>query len=207
MEYWANAVNPATAHARLPRVDRHHPAVLDPGRAAALRRILHLPVLEPVAEAGAEAASRVLHRRHRLTGDDRAAAQLGFGYSVVFIPTDAAAGLRPVPRAARRPRSRGHARQGDDRHLRLRRRERRARRGRVHAASHVLLHALRTTPRYLNPPPGYVTVPEFRKRVQAADVHRSATGSSSAINRIVAGTPEKVADAVGKWIEAAGTSA
>ena len=31
-------------------------------------------------------------------------------------------------------------------------------------------NALRTTPRYLNPP-GYVTVPEFRKRIQAADVH------------------------------------
>ena len=64
--------------------------------------------------------------------------------------------------------------------------------------------ALRTTPRYLNPP-GYVTVPEFRKRIQAADVHGQANWDDLvAINRIVAGTPEKVADAVGRWIEDAG---
>ena len=57
---------------------------------------------------------------------------------------------------------------------------------------------LRTTPRYLNPP-GYVTVPEFRKRITSADVHGSANWDDLvAINRIVAGTPEKVADAVGQ---------
>ena len=66
--------------------------------------------------------------------------------------------------------------------------------------------ALRTTPRYLNPP-GYTTVPEFRKRIQAADVHGSANWDDLvAINRIVAGTPEKVADAIARWIEDAGTS-
>jgi alkanesulfonate monooxygenase SsuD/methylene tetrahydromethanopterin reductase-like flavin-dependent oxidoreductase (luciferase family) len=67
-------------------------------------------------------------------------------------------------------------------------------------------NALRTTPRYLNPP-GYVTVPEFRKRAQAPDVHGSADWDDLvAINRIVAGTPEKVADAVGGWIEESGST-
>jgi alkanesulfonate monooxygenase SsuD/methylene tetrahydromethanopterin reductase-like flavin-dependent oxidoreductase (luciferase family) len=67
-------------------------------------------------------------------------------------------------------------------------------------------NALRTTPRYLNPP-GYVTVPEFRKRIQAADVHGSANWDDLvAINRIVAGTPEKVADAIGGWIEESGAN-
>ena len=67
-------------------------------------------------------------------------------------------------------------------------------------------NALRTTPRYLNPP-GYVTVPEFRKRIQAADVHGSSNWDDLvAINRIVAGTPEKVADAIGNWLEEAGSS-
>ena len=52
-----------------------------------------------------------------------------------------------------------------------------------------------------------MTVPEFRKRVQAPDVHGSANWDDLvAINRIVAGTPEQVADAVGGWIEAAGTN-
>jgi alkanesulfonate monooxygenase SsuD/methylene tetrahydromethanopterin reductase-like flavin-dependent oxidoreductase (luciferase family) len=64
---------------------------------------------------------------------------------------------------------------------------------------------LRTTPRYLNPP-GYVTVPEFRKRIQAADVHGTSNWDDLVtINRIVAGTPEKVADAVGNWLEEAGS--
>ena len=66
--------------------------------------------------------------------------------------------------------------------------------------------ALRTTPRYLNPP-GYVTVPEFRKRVQAPDVHGSANWDDLvAINRIVAGTPEQVADAVGAGSRRPGTN-
>ena len=65
---------------------------------------------------------------------------------------------------------------------------------------------LRTTPRYLNPP-GYVTVPEFRKRFTSADVHGSANWDDLvSINRIVAGTPERVADSIGRWIEEAGTS-
>jgi alkanesulfonate monooxygenase SsuD/methylene tetrahydromethanopterin reductase-like flavin-dependent oxidoreductase (luciferase family) len=59
--------------------------------------------------------------------------------------------------------------------------------------------ALRTTPRYLAPP-GYVTVPEFRKRVSGPDVHGSANWDDLvAFNRIVAGTPEKVADAIANW--------
>ena len=35
MEYWANAVNPATARARFRESHRHHPALLDRGRAPA----------------------------------------------------------------------------------------------------------------------------------------------------------------------------
>jgi alkanesulfonate monooxygenase SsuD/methylene tetrahydromethanopterin reductase-like flavin-dependent oxidoreductase (luciferase family) len=67
-------------------------------------------------------------------------------------------------------------------------------------------NALRTTPRYLNPP-GYVTVPEFRKRIQAADVHGTSNWEDLiTINRIVAGTAEKVADAIGVWLEEAGSS-
>jgi alkanesulfonate monooxygenase SsuD/methylene tetrahydromethanopterin reductase-like flavin-dependent oxidoreductase (luciferase family) len=52
-----------------------------------------------------------------------------------------------------------------------------------------------------------VTVPEFRKRIQAADVHGTSNWDDLVtINRIVAGTPEKVADAIGTWLEEAGSS-
>ncbi len=37
MEYWANAVNPATARVAVPRVDQRHPQVLEGRRAAELR--------------------------------------------------------------------------------------------------------------------------------------------------------------------------
>ncbi len=62
----------------LPRVDRHHPALLDRGRPAELQRgVLHLPLPQPVAEADAEAVPGVLHRRHRFARDDRAGGRAG----------------------------------------------------------------------------------------------------------------------------------
>jgi alkanesulfonate monooxygenase SsuD/methylene tetrahydromethanopterin reductase-like flavin-dependent oxidoreductase (luciferase family) len=66
--------------------------------------------------------------------------------------------------------------------------------------------SLRTTPRYLIPP-GYLTVPEFRRRISGPDVHGNANWDDlTSINRIVAGTPEKVADAIGRWAEEADVS-
>jgi alkanesulfonate monooxygenase SsuD/methylene tetrahydromethanopterin reductase-like flavin-dependent oxidoreductase (luciferase family) len=137
------------------------------------------------------------------------AAELGFGYSVVFIPTKVQ--LQVFDHFRERLAHHGHDPSPDKVTI-----------GPVLAyvadtdeqaeeefRPHVMYffeNALRTTPRYLNPP-GYVTVPEFRKRIQAADVHGSANWDDLiALNRIVAGTPEKVADALGRWIEEAGSS-
>ncbi len=136
------------------------------------------------------------------------AAELGFGYSVVFIPTEVQ--LKVFDQYRERLVAHGHdvtpnkvtigifAYVAENDQL--------AEQEFMPHLMYFFENALRTTPRYLNPP-GYVTVPEFRKRVQAADVHGSANWDDLvAINRIVAGTPEKVADAVGRWIEAAGTN-
>ena len=72
MEYWANPVNPATARERHQGIDRHHPEGLDAGRAdQPLRRFLHLSLSQSLAAAATEAASALLHRRHRQPGDDR----------------------------------------------------------------------------------------------------------------------------------------
>jgi alkanesulfonate monooxygenase SsuD/methylene tetrahydromethanopterin reductase-like flavin-dependent oxidoreductase (luciferase family) len=47
-----------------------------------------------------------------------------------------------------------------------------------------------------------VTVPVFRKRITSADVPGSADWESlTQINRFVAGTPEKVADAISNWVD------
>ena len=66
--------------------------------------------------------------------------------------------------------------------------------------------ALRTTPRYLCPP-GYVTVPEFRKRVQAPDVHGAPTGTTwSPSTASWRARPRRWPTRSGSWIEAAGTN-
>ena len=181
MEYWANAVNPADRPGPLPRVDRHHPAAAGP-RTARISysgdfytyRYLN-PWPKPMQKP---------HPECYIVGTGspetiELAAELGFGYSVVFIPTKVQ--LQVFDHFRERLAHHGHDPTPDKVTIggpRLCRRVRRAGRGGVPPARHVLLRErLRTTPRYLNPP-GYVTVPEFRKRIQAADVHGSRTGTT-----------------------------
>jgi alkanesulfonate monooxygenase SsuD/methylene tetrahydromethanopterin reductase-like flavin-dependent oxidoreductase (luciferase family) len=136
------------------------------------------------------------------------AAELGFGYTVVFIPTTAQ--LQVFDHFRERLAHHGHEPTPDKVTIGVMayvaESDRKAEEEFLPHVMYFFENALRTTPRYLNPP-GYVTVPEFRKRITSADVHGSANWDDLvAINRIVAGTPEKVADAIGRWIEEAGTS-
>jgi len=209
MEYWANAVNPATARARFREsLDIILHCWNDDGPQQYngefyTYRFLNpwpKPVQQPYPECyivGTGSPETI-----------ELAAELGFGYSVVFIPV--AQQLKVFDLYRERLVAHGHeatpdkvtigifAYVADDDAL--------AEREFMPHIMYFFQNALRTTPRYLNPP-GYVTVPEFRKRIQAADVHGSGNWEDVlAINRIVAGTPEKVADAVGRWIEDAGSS-
>jgi alkanesulfonate monooxygenase SsuD/methylene tetrahydromethanopterin reductase-like flavin-dependent oxidoreductase (luciferase family) len=136
------------------------------------------------------------------------AAELGFGYSVVFIPV--ATQLKVFDYYRARLVHHGHEATPDKVTIGVfayvAESDERAQEEFMPHIMYFFQNALRTTPRYLNPP-GYVTVPEFRKRIQAADVHGTANWDDLvAINRIVAGTPEKVADSVGRWIEDAGSN-
>ena len=73
MEYWANPDQPSDGARAAQGIDRHHPAGVDAGRAdQILRRVLHLSVPQSVAAAVPEAASALLHRRHRQPGNGRA---------------------------------------------------------------------------------------------------------------------------------------
>ena len=100
------------------------------------------------------------------------AAELGFGYSVVFIPTKVQ--LKVFDHFRERLAHHGHDPTPEQGHRRAcSPTSPRPTPGRGGVQPHVMYffeNNLRTTPRYLNPP-GYVTVPEFRKRIQAADVH------------------------------------
>ena len=209
MEYWANAVNPATARARFRESIDIILRCWTRGRPAELRRrLLHVPLPQPVAQADAEAAPRVLHRRHRLARDDRAGRRarlrlLGRVHpdrrcscrcSTTTASVSPTTATRPTPDKVTIG-VMAYVAETDAK-------------AEEEFMPHVMYffeNALRTTPRYLNPP-GYVTVPEFRKRIQAADVHGSAelgrprrrsTASSPA-------RPRRSPTPSATWIEEAG---
>lgn len=136
------------------------------------------------------------------------AAELGFGYSVVFIPIDAQLKAFQTYRASSE--SRGRTPAPDDLVIQVM----------AYVADtdseavsegkdHILYYfnnLMRTTPRYLLPP-GYVTTEEFRKRASAANVHGNTDWETLTANsRVVCGSPETVASAIERWVEEAGTS-
>jgi len=209
MEYWANAVNPATARARFREsLDIILHCWTDDGPRQYNGEFYTYRFLNPWPKPMQQPYPECYIVGTGSPETIELAAELGFGYSVVFIPV--ANQLKVFDQYRERLVAHGHdatpdkvtigifAYVADDDAL--------AEREFMPHVMYFFQNALRTTPRYLNPP-GYVTVPEFRKRIQAADVHGSANWEDVlAINRIVAGTPEKVADAVGRWIEDAGSS-
>ena len=209
MEYWANSVNPATARARF-------------------KESLDI-ILKCWNEDGPQGYSGDFYTYRYLnpwprpmqkpyppsyvvgTGSPETielAASLNMGYSVVFIPTTAQ--LKVFDTYRERMAHYGHEATPDKLTIGVMayvaETERQAQ---EEFRPHVLYFfedALRTTPRYLVPP-GYVTVPEFRKRLSGPDVHGSANWEELvALNRIVAGTPDQVADAIGNWVTEAGVS-
>ena len=209
MEYWANAVNPATARARFREsIDIILHCWTDDGPRSYEGDFYTYRYLNPWP--------RPLQQPHPEcyivgTGSPETielAAELGFGYSVVFIPRTVQ--LQVFDRYRERLAYHGHEPTPEKVAIGVMayvaESDARAEEEFLPHVMYFFENALRTTPRYLNPP-GYVTVPEFRKRIQAADVHGSANWDDLvAINRIVAGTPEKVADAIGGWIEESGSN-
>jgi alkanesulfonate monooxygenase SsuD/methylene tetrahydromethanopterin reductase-like flavin-dependent oxidoreductase (luciferase family) len=209
MEYWANAVNPATARARFREsLDVILKCWTEDGPMAYSGDFYTYRYLNPWPKPMQQPYPESFIVGTGSPETIELAAQLGFGYSVVIIPI--AAQLKTFDLYRERLAFHGHevtpdkltigvfAYVDDD--------EERAKAEFLPHLMYFFENALRTTPRYLNPP-GYVTVPEFRKRVQAADVHGTSNWDDLvAINRIVAGTAEQVADAVGRWIEEAATT-
>jgi alkanesulfonate monooxygenase SsuD/methylene tetrahydromethanopterin reductase-like flavin-dependent oxidoreductase (luciferase family) len=209
MEYWANAVNPATARARF-------------------RESLDV-ILKCWTQDGPQSYSGDFYTYRYLnpwpkpmqkpyppsyivgTGSPETielAAELGMGYSVVFIPTTAQ--LKVFDHYRDRLAHHGHEVTPDKVTIGVMayvaEDDKTAEEEFMPHVMYFFETALRTTPRYLNPP-GYVTVPEFRKRISSADVHGSADWDELVqFNRIIAGSPEKVADAIAEWIEEAGTN-
>ena len=209
MEYWANSVNPATARARFREgLDVIFQAWTQPGPTAYAGEFYNYRYLNPwptphqkphppayIVGSGSEETVEL-------------AAELGLGYSVVFIPTSAQ--LKVFDRYRERLAHHGH--DIDRKKLTfgvmayVAETDKQAEEEFMPHCMYFFETALKTTPRYLIPP-GYVTVPEFRKRLSGPDVHGNANWDDlTAINRIVAGSPEKVADSIANWAEEADVS-
>jgi alkanesulfonate monooxygenase SsuD/methylene tetrahydromethanopterin reductase-like flavin-dependent oxidoreductase (luciferase family) len=209
MEYWANAVNPATARARFREsIDVILRCWTEDGPQSYTGDFYTYRYLNPWPKP-----IQKPHPECYIVGTGspetiELAAELGFGYTVVFIPTKAQ--LKVFEHFRERLAHHGHEPTPDKVTVGVMayvaETDAKAEEEFMPHVMYFFENALRTTPRYLNPP-GYVTVPEFRKRIQAADVHGTSNWDDLvAINRIVAGTPEKVADAIGNWLEEAGSS-
>jgi alkanesulfonate monooxygenase SsuD/methylene tetrahydromethanopterin reductase-like flavin-dependent oxidoreductase (luciferase family) len=209
MEYWANSVNPATARARFREsIDVILKCWTQDGPQQYHGDFYSYRYLNPWP--------RPVQQPHPPafivgTGSPETielAAELGLGYSVVFIPT--VAQLKVFDHYRERLAHHGHEVTPDKVTIGIfayvAETEEKAKEEFMPHVMYFFEKALRTTPRYLIPP-GYVTVPEFRKRITSADVHGNANWDDLvAFNRIIAGTAEQVADAVGTWIEEAATT-
>jgi len=215
MEYWANAINPATGRERMRE---------------ALEIILQAWTSDgPTSYYGKYYTYRYLnpwprpmqqpHPKCYLVGSGspeivELAAELGFGYTVVFVPI--AQQLKTFKLFRERSVHYGHPTTPADTPIgvmayvaesdEIARRE-----FEPHVRSFFETF-LRTQPHYLSPP-GYISFEEFRRRVGSAiDLAKLHGGGSfdwdafTTHSRIVAGTPERVAESIARWVEEAQSS-
>jgi alkanesulfonate monooxygenase SsuD/methylene tetrahydromethanopterin reductase-like flavin-dependent oxidoreductase (luciferase family) len=206
MEYWANSVNPATARARFREsIDVILRCWTEDGPQSYVGDFYTYRYLNPWPKPMQQPYPECYIVGTGSPETIELAAELGFGYTVVFIPTKTQ--LKVFEHFRERLAHHGHEPTPNKVTVGVMayvaETDAKAEEEFMPHVMYFFENNLRTTPRYLNPP-GYVTVPEFRKRIQAADVHGTSNWEDLiTINRIVAGTPEKVADAIGNWLEEA----
>jgi alkanesulfonate monooxygenase SsuD/methylene tetrahydromethanopterin reductase-like flavin-dependent oxidoreductase (luciferase family) len=215
MEYWANATNPATARERMRE---------------ALEIILQSWQADgPTAYYGKYYTYRYLNPWPRplqkprprcyLVGSGSPeivdlAAELGFGYSVVFVPISQQ--LRTFERYRERSAECGHETGPDDTPIGVMayvaESDEQARREFEPHVRSFFETFLRTRAHYLSPP-GYLSIEEFRRRAgSAVDLAKLHGGGSfdwdafTGHSRVIAGTPERVAEAIAGWARQAGSS-
>jgi len=216
MEYWANSTNPATARERMRE---------------ALEIILQAWTQDgPTSYYGKYYTYRYLNPWPRpmqkprpkcyLVGSGspeivELAAEIGFAYSVVFVPI--VQQLRTFEVFRERSAAYGHPVGPQDTPIGVMayvaETDEIARREFEPHVQSFFETFLRTVPHYLSPP-GYLSVEEFRRRAGSATdlakLHGGDQGFSwdqfTSHSRVIAGTPERVAEAIAGWIEEAGSA-
>lgn len=211
MEYWANPINPATARERM----RESLAVMiqawtADGPTTFSGKFFNYRYLNPWPKP-----MQKPHPKVYLVGTGSPetvdlAAELGFGYSVVFIPIKEQ--LKTFETFREKAATHGHTVRPDQIPIGVMayvaESDAVAEREFKEHVAFFFEDLLRTTPRYLAPP-GYVSVEQFRKRATSAGTAAHGHFDWDAAlehQRIVAGTPEKVANSIAKWAEEANSS-
>ncbi|MGH7908157.1 MAG: LLM class flavin-dependent oxidoreductase [Candidatus Binataceae bacterium] len=211
MEYWANPINPATARDRMREaIDVMIQAWTAEGPTTFTGKYFNYRYLNPWPRP-----MQKPHPKCYLVGTGspetvELAARLGFGYSVVFIPVDAQ--LKTFERFREQSVKYGHTPRPDETPIGVmayvaESAEKAEREFKEHVR-YFFEDLLRTTPRYLAPP-GYISTGQFRSRAQSG--HDKAHGHfdwdfALQHQRIVAGTPDRVASSIAKWAEEAQSS-
>lgn len=210
MEYWANPINPTTARAR------HRESI---------KIILQAWTQDgPTRYDGEYYTYRYLNPWPRPwqkphppcyivgTGSPETielAAELGFGYSAVFITREKARLLNQ--RLRERAATYGHRIRPEQTPILVMAyvAETQAQ-AEAEFVDHMRFHfedALRTTPQFLAPP-GYLSVEELKARAAMADKMHGAFDFKAieASSFVAVGTPEKVANQLGEWSEIMGSN-
>lgn len=139
------------------------------------------------------------------------AAELGTGYSIVFVPIPAQ--LAAFERYRTSVAEHGREARPEDLIIGVMAYvadsdEQAEREGKEHILFYFN-HGMRTTPRYLAPP-GYVSLPEFRKRAEryaTQNVHGNTSWDTlTKSSRVVCGAPDTVAEKIAGWVAEAGCS-
>ena len=206
MEYWVNPINPATARARFREsIDILLKAWREDG---------------PLAYEGDFYTYRYLnvwprpyqkpHPKMYLVGTGspetvQLAAELGLGYSSVFVPISKQ--MQAFAELRERSPSYGHTFTRDKAIIGIMayvaETKEKAEQEWMEHLFFFFKDALRTTPRYLVPP-GYVTPAEFRKRISGPNLHGELTWEALAEQFfVVCGTSDMVAESIQAWAEQA----
>ncbi len=209
MEYWVNPINPATARKRFREsIDILLQAWTQPGPTQYQGEFYSYRYLNTWPQPWQKP-----HPKLYLVGTGSPetidlAAELGMGYSSVFVPTkkqnQAFADLRAKSQAH------GHEFTRDKAVIMamvyVAETEEKAVAEYMDHIMFFFKHGLRTTPRYLMPP-GYVSTDELKKRLSAPNLHGDLSWEALTDNfRVIASTPDKVAEAIAQWSEEAQSS-
>jgi len=209
MEYWANPFNPATARARFREsVDIMIQAWTEDGPSSYQGEFYNYRYLNVWPKPMQKPYPKLAIVGTGSPETIEFAAQRGWGYASVFVPT--AQQVKTFAAMREMSARHGHEMTPDkalvNTIIYVAESDEQAEREAREHIEYYFTTALRTTPRYLAPP-GYISLDQFRIRASAANLHGGFSWKDMTENwRVVCGTPQHVAEKLTQWCDEAQSS-